>query len=292
MTGRLNLVNGAASAVISTTGAELLSCRIDGRELIWAGDAASWTQSAPVLFPFCGWFNQGAFRAKGKVYRSGVHGFGPKATFSAEPIAANALRLRLHDSAESRALFPYAFGLTIDVTLDTDGVRYAFAVTNPGDEPLPYAIGFHPGFCWPFDGGDPAAYRIVFAEQERAVATRIAPGGLFTDETIPLDLDGRVLDFARTLHSQDSLPMRDANSRSLSFTAPSGAAIEIAVENLPHWVFWSLPKSPYLCIEGWSGYGDPVGFVGDLAEKPGLIHLKPGEERRHAFGFRFRPAAK
>ena len=49
----------------------------------------------------------------------------------------------------------------------------------------------------------------------------------------------------------------------------------------------SRPEAPFLCIEGWSGTGDPEHFEGDLFEKPGMAVLEAGEVGRHAMEFTF-----
>ena len=58
------------------------------------------------------------------------------------------------------------------------------------------------------------------------------------------------------------------------------------MENFPHVVLWSRPGAPYLCIESWTGHGDPEGFAGELADKPSMIALAPGAEGRHAMRYR------
>lgn len=290
MTEAIRLASGNATADIAVRGAEVLAWRCDGRDVLWHGDARFWPRIAPVLFPFCGWLNGGAFRHNGETFAATVHGFGPDAVFAAETRRENALRLHLRDTAATRAHFPFAFLLAVDITLDGNRLAYAFNVANPGGEPLPYALGFHPGFRWPFDGGDKQDYRIVFAQPERPFAERIAPGGLFTGEKRPVAMDGAALDIAAALRTQDSLVLLDARSQKLGFVAPSGARLDIVTENFPHWVFWSLPGAEYLCIEGWTGQGDPVGFTGDLAAKPGMTWLAPGESLRHSFAVTFRAA--
>jgi galactose mutarotase-like enzyme len=278
---------GDAAAEIGALGAELLSLTIAGRELIWPGDPKLWPRRAPVLFPFCGWVNGRTFRVAGRSYESGVHGFGPEAAFAIDRIANHHLRLTLRDSAETQALFPFAFELVIEVILGAASLRYDFTVRNPGQGALPYALGFHPGFRWPFDGGAREGYRVVFDGAETAQASVTTPGGLFTGETVPPPIRGAEFDILAALARSDSTVLLNASTRAVSFIAPSGRAIRVRMENFPHWVFWSLPPAPYLCIEGWTGQGDPVGFTGDIFEKPGMIHLPPGGEGQHAFEIGF-----
>lgn len=283
MSDNLLLSHGSSRAEVSPIGAELMSWTVDGRERIWGGDPAYWPRRAPILFPVCGWMNGGVLRAKGRVIPCGVHGFGSDAAFRLTRVAENSLRATLSDTADTRAAFPFAFALAIDITLEDRAVRYAFEVTNPGDEPLPFALGFHPGFVWPFDGGRKDDYVVEFERAETPFSPKIAPGGLFTDEMLPVPFAGQRLNILDGLDRPDALVLRNANSRRVRFIAPSGRALGVEMEHFPHWVFWSRPGGDYLCIEGWTGHGDPVGFTGDITDKPGQILLPPGGRSRHAY---------
>ena len=284
MSDSVTLRNGPCEAVVAALGAELMSWRIDGRELIWHGDARWWPRRAPVLFPVCGWTNGNRMRAKGREFPCDVHSFGRDTVFGLEKTSASTARLRLQDTRETRAVYPFSFDLSVDVSLSETGVSYHFDVANPGDEILPYALGFHPGYVWPFDGGEKTDYRIEFAEDESPFVPRIAPGGLLTTELLPVPLDGRVLNISKALERQDdALIFRDSVSQQVDFVAPSGRRISSRSENFPHWVLWSRPGGGYLCVERWAGEGDPVGFTGDIMEKPGMTLLPPGEHRSYAF---------
>lgn len=287
MYDNLTLRNQTCTVELASQGAELMSWRIADRELIWSGDARWWPRRAPVLFPICGWTNGNVLRVDGAEFPCDVHSFGREAKFGLQQTGDASARFHLKDSDWSRAQFPFAFDLTIDVTLSESGLSYAFAVVNPGPRSLPFAIGFHPGFVWPFDGGRKEDYRIEFAQKETATAPVIAPGGLFTDATMPLPLDGRRLDIAAALALQEAQAILNANSAEVAFVAPSGRRIRVSSDGFPHWVLWSRPGGAYLCIERWTGQGDPVGFTGDITEKPGQMLLTPGGRWQGHFGCEF-----
>ena len=43
---------------------------------------------------------------------------------------------------------------------------------------------------------------------------------------------------------------------------------------------WSKPTgAPFLCIEPWYSMASPAGWQGEIAEKPGILTLAPGESR-------------
>src|SRR5215217_9455043 len=71
----LALAADGASATIALRGAEPLSWRVGGRELIWHGDPAHWPQRAPILFPVVGASAGGTVRVEGRSYPMPRHGF-------------------------------------------------------------------------------------------------------------------------------------------------------------------------------------------------------------------------
>ena len=56
----------------------------------------------------------------------------------------------------------------------------------------------------------------------------------------------------------------------------------MTAEELPHFALWSRPGAGFVCLEHWTGHGDPVGFGGDLFAKPSMRVLSPEAKARHA----------
>jgi len=54
------------------------------------------------------------------------------------------------------------------------------------------------------------------------------------------------------------------------------ASVRIAFPGMPHLGIWSRPGAGFVCIEPWHGYAAPDGFLGELAEKPGVSNVTPG----------------
>src|SRR5439155_23245679 len=162
-----------------------------------------------------------------------------------------------------------SFQLDVTWRLASRQLGVAFAVTNTGETPLPYALGWHPGFAWPFSvGGRRDDYAIAFEEPERPEVPVITADGLFSRSLRQVPLVGRDLLLSESLMAKEALCFLEARSRSLRFVAPDGAAIRVELQDFPHIALWSRPPSPFLCIEAWTGHGDPEGFTGDISEKP------------------------
>src|SRR5215472_3112286 len=131
MLDRHVLSNGALSATVKADGAELCSLRnAAGQEMLWQAEPV-WPRHAPVLFPIVGRLKNDELRYQGKSYRLTQHGFARDRRFAWLNRSATACRLVLHDDAESRTHYPFAFRLEIAFTLDDDVLHTSFTVANP-----------------------------------------------------------------------------------------------------------------------------------------------------------------
>lgn len=130
---------------------------------------------------------------------------------------------------------------------------------------------------------------ILVIEDDAETAREIADELRVHGHTVHAEADGQNgLERAlREPFDAITLPLMQTASGALAFVAPSGARIEMAGEGFANWVLWSRPGAGYLCIEPWTGQGDPVGFAGEISDKPGMILLPPGARRSHAVTMRF-----
>ncbi|SDR63201.1 Galactose mutarotase [Rhizobiales bacterium GAS191] len=286
----VRLATASSSASISRLGAEPQDWLVGGRSLLWSGDPAWWGQRSPILFPVVGWTRNGEMRIKGKRHPLALHGFAARQTFellSQTPVSAS---LRLTDNEATRALYPFGFELSVDYRLDETTLSASFTVQNRGKEPMPYALGLHPGFAWPLAGGRREDHRIVFGREVSRQVPVIAPGGLISARRRELPLDGRTLKLTSELFANDALCFLDAASTDVAFENGSGEAIAISVEDFPHVALWTKPGAPFLCVECWTGHSDPEGFEGDIFDKPSMRVLEADASARHGVTYSWRSA--
>ena len=133
--------DGGDSAEIDSFGAELMSWRASGVDLVWAKDPKIWNQSAPILFPVVGWTRDGTARVDGKTYPLSLHGFAWKKQFAVAERRGDFLRLELAADEETRALYPFDFRLAVEFRLLPGGLENALIVTNSGGRPCPTPAG-------------------------------------------------------------------------------------------------------------------------------------------------------
>ncbi|MCJ2058458.1 aldose 1-epimerase family protein [Methylobacterium sp. J-048] len=270
------------TATLATHGAELVSWRVGGTEYLWSGDPAHWNRHAPWLFPVVGASAGGQVRVGSETYPMAQHGFARDLPFSVVARSTDAVTLRLTDGPETKAHYPFAFRLDIEARVRPAGLDLAVTVTNPGDVPLPYALGFHPAFPWPFAGGARArdgGYAVEFEQSERPFAPQVGPGGLLLRDEQPIPLDGDTLPLDPAIFTE-AFVFRNAKSRRMRFTGPD-KAIRMEMEDFPHLAVWTKPTAPFLSLECWTGYADWADFSGPLEARDSQRPLPPGAQARH-----------
>ena len=232
-----------------------------------------------------GWTRDGRARVGEKVFPLGLHGFAWRKRFELTERSDDCATLVLEDDDETWALYPFAFRFEARFSVRPGELAVTLTAINRDRRPLPYAVGLHPAFCWPL-AGSAAPHAIRFEASECPEVPIIAPGGLFSSRTRKVPLDGTTLPLSPALMAHEALCFLGAASRRLVYDNGAGARLAVELDNFPHIAFWSLPPAPFLCVEAWTGHGDPEDFDGDLYEKPSMRLLAPGDSARHGALFR------
>ncbi|MCJ2180775.1 aldose 1-epimerase family protein [Novosphingobium album (ex Hu et al. 2023)] len=278
----VTISSGDLTARINPFGAELWSLTdAHGREFMTAGDPAFWSGHAPLLFPIVGGLAANRYRVDGQEYELPRHGFARRSPFELMEAGECSARFRLRDSAETRAVYPFAFELEMAFVLDGTTLHMTATVRNPGDTALPFSFGYHPAFAWPLPGGsDKADHVIAFSSPETQRVRRLDPAsGLMLPDAEPTPVEGHHLALDAALFEADAMIWDELVSRSLTFGTPGGAQLAIGFPDTPMLGIWQKPGAPFLCIEPWQGHADPVGFSCDFREKPGIVNLESGDAR-------------
>ncbi|HVJ03034.1 MAG TPA: aldose 1-epimerase family protein [Sphingomonas sp.] len=276
----IEIASETLSASIDPFGAELSHLRdAEGRELMTDADPAFWSGRAPLLFPIVGRLAGDRYRLDGREYPLPQHGFARRQPFALVERGPSNVVLRLAANDETRAVYPFEFILDAAYTLTGATLAIEITATNAGDRDMPASFGFHPAFAWPLPyGGAKEEHRITFAEPEPAPLNRIE-AGLLGPADRPTPVDGRVLPLHDDLFAADALVWQHPASRALSYGTESGPRLDIAFAEMPTLALWTKAGARFLCVEPWQGHADPVGFDGEIWEKPGILRLAPGESR-------------
>ena len=258
-----------------------------GIEFIWQAGPA-WPRHAPLLFPIVGRLANDELRHRGRAYRMTQHGFARDNRFALAERGQSSCALVFEDSEATRALYPFAFRLTVTYALDETGLEVALKILNTGEETLPASLGGHPAFNWPLQAGvSKESYALTFAGEESSPVRRL-DGGLLRAVTEPSPVKGTVLPLSESLFTDDAVIFDRMGSHSVRYAAGQGTSsgpwLKMSWHGFRELGVWSKPSgAPFLCIEPWRGYASPVGFAGEFSDKPGLMHIAAGAEEELSY---------
>lgn len=141
---RLRLACGD-TALVALQGAQLLSWSVRGREQLFLSPHAAHDGHTPIRggIPVC--FPQ--FNQRGPLVK---HGFARTMAWQGDAAQAEVLpddglllRLRLADSAPTRAVWPHAFEACLEIRMHPGKLEVALSVHNRGDAPLAFTAALH-----------------------------------------------------------------------------------------------------------------------------------------------------
>jgi len=279
MSTTVTLKNSTLTAEISTLGAELISVKgMTGEPLLWYGDPKWWEGHAPLLFPICSSLKNGRYTHGGKSYALPQHGFGKKSEFVLVEAEEDYACFRLTDSEETRAVYPFAFELTVEYFLVGPSLDVTYTVKNTGGETMYYSIGAHEGFSLP-EGVE--AYEVVFDETE-TLASCVLDGPVLSHEATPVLENSRILPLKEEYFAIDALIFETLASRGLTLRRRTdGRFFRVEFPDFDHLLIWQPQGAPFVCIEPWTGMPDYTDVSGILSEKPYITPLPAGEKKKH-----------
>ena len=101
-------------------------------------------------------------------------------------------------------------------------------------------------------------------------------------------INGKQMFLHRSVFNQDAYIFLKLKSNRFTLrNRYTGPILTLDKGNFPQLGIWSKPAAPFVCIEPWHGTADYEGEIKDVFEKPGIIRLLPGENRRHYFSVTF-----
>jgi galactose mutarotase-like enzyme len=287
----VSIRSAGLTASLSEKGAELVRLQDrEGRDLLWDGNPAVWAGHAPLLFPIVGNANHDRIRVDGVDYPIARHGVARTARFELVASDSSSCRWRLRADDETRRHYPFDFVLDVTYAIDADRLAITAVVRNAGDRPMPASFGFHPAFRWPLPYGQArGAHEIRFEAAEPAAVRRL-DNGLLSDVEYASPVAGNRLMLRDELFVDDALVFDRLTSRRVVYGAPNGPAIEIAFPGMPQLGVWTKPGAGFICIEPWHGFASPVGFDGELVDKPGMVVVPVGGSETFAITITLLPA--
>lgn len=270
------LENDDLRVEISRDGAELRTIRSQssGEDWLWQGDPTWWSGRAPLLFPVIGTSPQGHVTIAGQSYPMGSHGFTRHSRFPLLQHSAQEAVFELRDTEETRAVYPFAFGLQVCYLLEGTSLFCTVEITNRGKTEMPYQFGFHPAFVWPLPACAGEIHQVVFEGGAPLRMHRPNAVGLIGEEIyrVHAEKDAITLDPALFAEGAMVFPKLNATRFRLQSTK---AQIQMETTGLPDFALWQKPGAPFICLEPWQGTAPFSTQDPELEARPNSQKLPP-----------------
>lgn len=268
---------------INERGAELIRIfsKKNGVEYLWDGDPAYWKKHSPVLFPFIGRMKDQKYTYRGRTFDAEKHGFVSVTDFSVEDKGADHVVFSF--SGEDKS-YPFPLTFKMIYRLDENRLEMSAYIENGSDRPMPYAIGFHPGFKIPLSAGlQFEDYYLWFPDAGNVMRAVFSSVFLDSGRREVNSLNKNRIMLEHGLFDNDAIVLTGTGNRVVLKSDKSPASLTVSYDGFPYLGIWHPMKSdaPFLCIEPWSSMPGPDGIIMDLEKKSDYLSLGPGSSAKH-----------
>ena len=282
------LENEFLRVTVADAGAELISVwdKTLNRERIWNGDPAVWNRHAPILFPFVGKVVDGKYRIGQREYAMKTqHGFARDREFICMEENGTAVSHCLTADAQTLAVYPFDFRLTVRHRLEGKQLTVAWTIENRGAESMLFSIGGHPGFMMP-EGLTKEECLIAFPGKDTLAYVSASAAGYILPQQKTLTLRNGLAAWQADI--PDTWIFEDHQVETVGIARPDGAPfVTLHCEGFPMLAVWANPKGPFICLEPWYGRADDEGFTGTIDQKKDIQTLEAGESREISYRIDF-----
>lgn len=264
---RLEDPRATSFAVIAPErGALVTSFVVGGRELLYMDDSTLHDRSKnvrggiPVLFPTPGKLAGDAWQFGERSGAMKQHGFARNMAWTIASTERAAAMLVLESNDSSLAQYPWSFRAELHIGLYGTCLRLNTRISNTGNEPMPYGLGFHPYF----QVSDKAAARIPSA------ATRAFDN--VTKTVVPFtgfDLTQSEVDLHLLDHVEQHATLQLTDRERITVRAST---------DFVRWVVWTVAERDFVCLEPWTAAGNALNSGEHLIVlPPGATHVSSME---------------
>ncbi len=246
-------------------------------EYIWqAGD--SWKRHAPVLFPIVGRLINNTYSHNQQNYQLNQHGFARDLAFTLNSKTANQLSFNLKSNSGTLKDYPFSFSLDINYELNENNLKVYYNIYNSGNDNILFSIGAHPAFNTNFNNSSLNDYSLKFNVDE-LIAQQLE-NGLRSEKRKNIPLNEKTLTLHKDLFKNDAIILCDNQINEIELVHHNqNHSVKLICENWPFFGIWTKENSSdFICLEPWYGITDHSQHNQVLANKEGIISLKPNEK--------------
>ncbi len=261
------------------------------RNVMWSGDPAYWSRTAPTLFPIVGKLKDNTYHHEGFDYELPQHGFLRDQTFVTNTLKQEEITLHFESSDQFVSVYPFEFTVFVTYRLEEDRVKVEWKVVNDNDRPMHFSIGAHPAFALPFQEGEAVEdYELLLDVTDQTQQYEISEGYVINKE---IEKIKPTLDVKSGLFANDALIYEGVEQIILQSKKDSSQRISVSFPNFPFVGIWSPynkeegTMAPFVCIEPWYGIADLADASGVLIEKKGIQTLAGRDSFQASYQMKF-----
>ena len=269
----ITIENEYVKATFSTKGAELISLqkKSNGQEYIWEGNPNFWAKHAPILFPIVGTLKNNRYIHEDQIFEMNRHGFARDMDFEPVMVEDDKVVFLLKKSENTMTIYPFYFELNIAYSVFESTLQIEYIVSNHDQKKMPFSIGGHPAFALPnaFE-----KYSLCFEKQEVLQSVALQ-NELLSAQTHYHYLENKKLALSYSLFEKDALIFKTIDSKEITIYEYESPILKFSFPDFPNLGIWTKVGAPFICLEPWLGYSDPMEANGILLEKEGIQILEP-----------------
>lgn len=266
----VSLRAGGWEAEISPRGAELVSLKKDGKQLLWQGGPV-WKDRCYNIFPFAGRLRGDRYRLFGKEYEMPLHGFVLSSETEGRKLSPARAAFGMTENPETLKRYPYRFRYTAEFSLDEKGLSVRYTAENRDEKTMYCAFGAHPGFSLPLARGAAFGDHVLEFASDDVAELPLGGSRLRTGERIPLG--GRKF----PLPPEGLCPARIFETDAGRATLTAGRErIELMFPSFRYLVLWSADPA-LVCVEPWGSVSERENGSEQLQDRKDMLAVERGE---------------
>ena len=268
----------------SNHGAELISIKLNGKEMLHQGNSVLdengkpfWGRHAPVLFPIVGKLKDNKTKINGKIFEMTQHGFARDMYFDQIEKTDKKHKYILKSNEETLKKFPFDFELFIEYEINENELITKYTVINKDSKDMLFGIGGHPAFICNYCTEN---YELEFEKQEDKIEFYKLQEGLIKTKPINNILKNNKIKLTKNIFDEDAIIMKNITSDRVSLInlKNNKKVLEFDFTGFPYLAIWSKKGAPFVCIEPWQNHTDSINSNGEFCEKEDIIKLRSNEK--------------
>ena len=280
MSTPLHIENDRISLTTNNPAGQMFSLfdKKTNQELLYQADQG-WSGRNPSLFPMVGsTWNDGSYTWQVQTYAMKNHGLiryeDLCGTVSED---GQTICYTFDSNEETKSRYPFDFHFLLMYHLIPDGVRVSYAITNTGNDSMPFSFGLHPAFNTVRSENEAFEdFSIHFDPVDEAEQI------VFYKDLRPVNREPKTLDIWNLsyddLKQYATLVFDKIKATSATLYYKDEPRMKVGFDGFPSVALWNPGEgNTFICIEPWFGHADFEKVEVPFDKREGTMILLPGE---------------